>query len=699
MYGVIIAVYENEPFALMMTVERLFASILGSAFSIRTVELWDGKVPEALKGVYEKVGSSTMASNAVPVHTGGAHIIETTLEGIEEVNENVDTPTTPTSRPKSRPTTSSEACPKTSSETRPTTSSETIPEGTTSSEKNTEGTHLLLLPRPKTVDASTQTEEPFLAPPPVRELAAKPATPVSKPLERKPVEEQPVEEQPVEEKPVEQQSFKDPYAGLKTGPRRSMHARSESITSAMTMMSGAMPDDSPPASTIDQYERTNTCDSAVSAGARTVYTDAPEHLDRQDSGFVSETAPALANATNDETGQPRGSKSSPDRSSSSDGGPSTVPPAAMVSSTTGLPKLIRLNSIQSAMVKPFRRPTGKDKSLGGKDKSQDKKDDNPTTPTGSNAKPTLFHRRRSSVVKSDSKITSNDGGYGLSLPGSDGKRLKFLRRISGQTSAGGSAADGEKSAAEGDLFAGFSGTFTRFSGGEERPSMTRRSSDQSLESPEEPTPTGDCVYDIITEPDETQSAAGSAVDKTQQPEEQLTEEDNNEVTDVELDERSRRESADGRASTEVQQPEEKLTKYEDEQVSDAGLDKRQSKAGPASEKVQQPKEQPTKDDDDEVPRTSVDKRQLAAERALETLRQLAEQMKEEFGARSPGKGIEKRQPVAGRAPDKFQPLEEKLVEDDEEEVPEPEIEERPVTPVPAPKPFRGTVDLRKGPFG
>ena len=45
LYGVIIAVYKDEPFALMMTAERLFESILGSAFSIRTVELWDGVLP------------------------------------------------------------------------------------------------------------------------------------------------------------------------------------------------------------------------------------------------------------------------------------------------------------------------------------------------------------------------------------------------------------------------------------------------------------------------------------------------------------------------------------------------------------------------------------------------------------------------------------------------------------------------------
>lgn len=47
----------------MMTAERLFESIIGSAFSIRTVELWDGVLPEAEKS--ERVGrtrSSTAAT-------------------------------------------------------------------------------------------------------------------------------------------------------------------------------------------------------------------------------------------------------------------------------------------------------------------------------------------------------------------------------------------------------------------------------------------------------------------------------------------------------------------------------------------------------------------------------------------------------------------------------------------------------------
>ncbi|KAF3771128.1 hypothetical protein M406DRAFT_67459 [Cryphonectria parasitica EP155] len=49
LYGILLAVYGNEPYAVMMTVDRLFESILGSAFSIRSVELWDGEA----SGLYE----------------------------------------------------------------------------------------------------------------------------------------------------------------------------------------------------------------------------------------------------------------------------------------------------------------------------------------------------------------------------------------------------------------------------------------------------------------------------------------------------------------------------------------------------------------------------------------------------------------------------------------------------------------------
>lgn len=62
LYGVIIAVYKDEPFALMMTAERLFESIIGSAFSIRTVELWDGVLPEPEKS--ERVGRTRSATTA-----------------------------------------------------------------------------------------------------------------------------------------------------------------------------------------------------------------------------------------------------------------------------------------------------------------------------------------------------------------------------------------------------------------------------------------------------------------------------------------------------------------------------------------------------------------------------------------------------------------------------------------------------------
>lgn len=48
----------------MMTAERLFESILGSAFSIRTVELWDGVLPEAEKPEQQRVGRTRSATTA-----------------------------------------------------------------------------------------------------------------------------------------------------------------------------------------------------------------------------------------------------------------------------------------------------------------------------------------------------------------------------------------------------------------------------------------------------------------------------------------------------------------------------------------------------------------------------------------------------------------------------------------------------------
>lgn len=53
----------------MMTAERLFESILGSAFSVRSVELWDGILPEAEKSerVSRTRSSTTEASSSKAV--------------------------------------------------------------------------------------------------------------------------------------------------------------------------------------------------------------------------------------------------------------------------------------------------------------------------------------------------------------------------------------------------------------------------------------------------------------------------------------------------------------------------------------------------------------------------------------------------------------------------------------------------------
>lgn len=113
----------------MMTVERLFASILGSAFSIRSVELWDGEVPEALiQKVQEEAKSSKPPKDLSPAttrrrtktetrdHTNG----ESSSKHVEGTNGN----------------------------------------GSSSRHKTlSEGTHNV----PKTVEDGTQTEEPYLA--------------------------------------------------------------------------------------------------------------------------------------------------------------------------------------------------------------------------------------------------------------------------------------------------------------------------------------------------------------------------------------------------------------------------------------------------------------------------------------------------------------------------------------------------------
>lgn len=74
LYGVIIAVYKDEPFALMMTAERLFESILGSAFSVRSVELWDGVLlPEADKS--ERVGRTRSSTTTATTEASSSKTI------------------------------------------------------------------------------------------------------------------------------------------------------------------------------------------------------------------------------------------------------------------------------------------------------------------------------------------------------------------------------------------------------------------------------------------------------------------------------------------------------------------------------------------------------------------------------------------------------------------------------------------------
>ncbi|POS70986.1 hypothetical protein DHEL01_v210619 [Diaporthe helianthi] len=101
LYGVIITAYKDEPFALMMTAERLFESILGSAFSVRTVELWDGVLPEAEKPWPDMPkGRRTRSSTTT---TQASSSSKTTLKRTSSTRTNAATRTqTKSSRPSTR---------------------------------------------------------------------------------------------------------------------------------------------------------------------------------------------------------------------------------------------------------------------------------------------------------------------------------------------------------------------------------------------------------------------------------------------------------------------------------------------------------------------------------------------------------------------------------------------------------------------
>lgn len=394
MYGVIIAVYENEPFALMMTIERLFASILGSAFSIRSVELWDGEVPEALiqkvqqeeaknpKPSKNQKLNSAKTRRRSHTETGG----HTNGEGSSRYANNVNGG------------------------------------GALHHSRNkSEGTQTL----PRTAEGGTQTEEPC---PPRSEHVVDSPRPITK--------------------PAEESSSSSRHTG-----RPGAQIRGESMASD-TSMSGAVQDivvenTAPPPSS-RRKQRSGTGDSVMSTGARTVYTTASETLERQDSGFETAAPPVQSPnrgpdyVTEDETLR-RGLQAppilptetsrsmklrggvSPDESPSmsfhgdSNEDPDRTPKKA--------PPQDRRSSYQNVFGKKFGRSSGKAPSH----------DDNyGIPPTGLDGRRPFFSRRRSSAVDpkpssragSSSNAPSRDDNFGIPPTGLNGRRPLFDRRRS-----------------------------------------------------------------------------------------------------------------------------------------------------------------------------------------------------------------------------------------------------------------------------
>lgn len=368
----------------MMTVERLFASILGSAFSIRSVELWDGEEPEALlQQAQEKGQSSRTSKNAVPAntrrrsntYTGGTENGASSSKQIGIINGS----------------------------------------GTSSRPRNkSEGTQTPL-PLPRTAEGGTQTEEPY---PPNTKAAAnagkRPSDSIGEVTSSRPM------------------------------PRPRAQTRSESMASDVSM-SGAVQDDPSPRVSKGK-QRSDTGDSAVSTGAYTTYTTASETLQRRDSGFDSaaprvRTPTSIANEVNDETPR-RGLQAppirpadngrimnlrggvSPDESQSehldddSRGGAERTPIKA--------PPQSRRSSFQKVFGKKSRDSSSKTPSLNDKD------DNHGIPPTGLDGRRPLFNRRRSSAIDPKS-APSRDGNSSNAPSGSDERPSSFIRRVTAKS--------------------------------------------------------------------------------------------------------------------------------------------------------------------------------------------------------------------------------------------------------------------------
>lgn len=382
LYGVIIAVYENEPFALMMTIERLFASILGSAFSIRSVELWDGKVPDVVKAKKEETQSSK-PTQRIPVNTrrraqtetGGNGNGEGSSKSVPQVNEE---------RSKTRPDKAPEA------------------DGVRSPS-----------PRPHTTDEATQTEESYVPKP---KDPRDEATPVSEPKQNR-------------------ESSPTPKATQRRPGERSISHSSD------VSMSGAMPDH---ISISKGKERCDTSDCAVTTHTTASETlhrqdsgfgsekpprtngspsreETPPPPSRRKSelqalpiGPASRDTPNGASIRGDasqETGA--SSVGSSEEAGGWSGGPV---PSTTTTASRPTPKS-RRSSFQAVLDKTFRRTSSE----------RDEEHGPPPAMQNSAQRPGVS-RRSSSARDSNSR----DSHFGIPPTGLDGSRpLSFLRRSSG----------------------------------------------------------------------------------------------------------------------------------------------------------------------------------------------------------------------------------------------------------------------------
>lgn len=378
LYGVIIAVYENEPFALMMTAERLFGSVLGSAFSIRSVELWDGGVPDALKAP-NVANDKTAAPPAVPkevVLVNSKPRSKTTPETGDEgdVGES--------SKPNNTNGESTESVSKTKSEATQT------DEQCRSTEKATEGTQTddaPCPPAPRTAEGGTQTEDS--------------RSPNTESATRESATRESAADRSTQAVKHDANSFSS-----RAGARPSASSHTVSKASDVTM-SGAVQTEDPPVS----RDRRSTVRSGGSASANENYIT-PQS--------TASTGPDRNFGVTTEISSGRPRTDNADDSLRDDGG-SRNPNSGKGGSRS------RRNSLQLILDKTFRRSS----SRGGPEYNKDNNYGIP--PTGLDGKPTILGKRYSSTADS-SRPAAGDrkSSHGIPPTGLDDSGLNVFRRWS-----------------------------------------------------------------------------------------------------------------------------------------------------------------------------------------------------------------------------------------------------------------------------